>query len=511
MVLAVGTVSAKESTKIYATFGDCTSASYSDNTYSWTDSQNRMWLFPTSGLNLDVTKYQKLHVKVTDKTGGGSTGFCVRIFTGDAYSTPTASQDYYSSTEIDFDLTSVSGTINRIDIRGLGTSGFKILASDVYLWGEYEAMEITTTLNSSTTKTDPFQWYTSTDGSTKTEMSSGDLYKNQFGSEGHKEILSSVGSNLGYKNGFFDITGYDNATVNITTYSDSRDSQIRLLQATGETSTTNFVMDANKAGATTTSLSGLTTRWIAGIYSNNSSENGQNITSVVFSKDYNAASTTEFSIAASASSTVNYDREFKAGKVYTICLPFAVRKADLNGTVYKFSEVTSDGVVRFTEANTPNAYTPYLFVPNADCTPFNGVTYAIVASADKGTMNSGVKQTGTDNTWWNFQGTLVHIDDVKTTADDRPAYGWDASTGNFVKVGTSVSIDAFRGYILAPSGYSGARLNVIFDDEATGIQSANGEGFMVNGSNAMYNLQGQRVSENHKGLVIKNGKKVAIK
>ena len=508
-------------------------ASYSDGTFSWSGTtNNKMLLFDNLLGNVDISKYKYLVVKVSNRSD--NVGFRILIMCGGNYSTDNFGETY-TQDEVKIDLTSLTysgdvtvnssqvassySNISRINIAGSSsaTGSLKISASDVYLeTDEYESMEITTTLNSSTTKTNPFQWYTSSDGSTKIEMSSGSLYKNQFGTAGTKEILSSVGSDLGYNNGFFDVAGYDNVIINIDSYDSNRDNQVRLLQATGATATSNFNIDVTAAGATTKSLSSLTTTWIAGLYTkygSSTQDNSQAITSLAFNKDYNAASTTEFSIAASASSTVNYDRKFEAGKVYTICLPFAVRKADLNGTVYKFNEVTSDGVVRFAEANTPQAYTPYLFVPSADCTPFNGVTYAIVASADKGTMNSGVLQKGTENTWWNFQGTLAHIDDVATAAGNRTAYGWDASTGNFVKVGTGVSIDAFRGYILAPSGYgsSPARLNVIFDDEATGIQSVNGSGLKVNGSEAYYNLSGQRVIQPTKGLYIVNGKKVAIK
>jgi hypothetical protein len=57
-----------------------------------------------------------------------------------------------------------------------------------------------------------------------------------------------------------------------------------------------------------------------------------------------------------------------------------------------------------------------------------------------------------------------------------------------------------------------ARINLVFeDDQTTGIS---GERRVESGEFATapaYNLQGQRVNANHKGLVIKNGKKVVIK
>ena len=49
-------------------------------------------------------------------------------------------------------------------------------------------------------------------------------------------------------------------------------------------------------------------------------------------------------------------------------------------------------------------------------------------------------------------------------------------------------------------------LNIIFDDETiTGVETVQGEGFMVN--DEYYNLNGQQVTKDYKGIVIVNGKK----
>ena len=61
------------------------------------------------------------------------------------------------------------------------------------------------------------------------------------------------------------------------------------------------------------------------------------------------------------------------------------------------------------------------------------------------------------------------------------------------------------------SGVSLARMAVVIDDDATDVQSAteaNGYRLMANG---IYNLQGQRVNKNYKGIVIKNGNKTLVK
>ena len=47
------------------------------------------------------------------------------------------------------------------------------------------------------------------------------------------------------------------------------------------------------------------------------------------------------------------------------------------------------------------------------------------------------------------------------------------------------------------------------EEETDGIKSVQGSGFTVNGE--AYNLSGQRVGKDYKGIVIKNGKKYIIK
>lgn len=56
-----------------------------------------------------------------------------------------------------------------------------------------------------------------------------------------------------------------------------------------------------------------------------------------------------------------------------------------------------------------------------------------------------------------------------------------------------------------PDGAAAKGLRIVFDDEATGIRNVNVNAY---NSNYEYNLQGQRVKGNAKGVIIKNGKKV---
>lgn len=53
-------------------------------------------------------------------------------------------------------------------------------------------------------------------------------------------------------------------------------------------------------------------------------------------------------------------------------------------------------------------------------------------------------------------------------------------------------------------------INILYEPVADGIQSVGAES-SAKFQNAIYNMAGQRVGKNFKGLVIKNGKKVVVK
>jgi uncharacterized protein YjdB len=71
----------------------------------------------------------------------------------------------------------------------------------------------------------------------------------------------------------------------------------------------------------------------------------------------------------------------------------------------------------------------------------------------------------------------------------------------------SAYVPVGKAYLVAPSA-SGARLNIRWGDDATGIQTLKSE---FSNDDAIYDLQGQRVVTPTKGLYIINGKKVVIK
>lgn len=523
LVMTAGAVNAKtDKFACNVTFPDNKSANCEYNTstktFSWSQANsNSMRILKELKGNVVLSKYKWLNVKVKNLTSN----FRIFIYCDNNGSTTSYNETFTGDVRID--LTSITLTtsghtyanINNINIAGSGstsTGSLNIEEADVYLeTDEYENMEIISTLNSSTTLTSPFQWYTSSDGTTKTNAT-GSFSRKQFETAGIKEILALAGSNLGYGNGFFDITGYDNVTVNIDSYDNTKDSQLRLLQATGSSSTTNFDIDVTKAGATTKSLSTLSTRWIAGVYTKSGFSNSQAITSIAFSKDFKATSTTAFNIAASSSSTVNYDRAFTEGEKYTICLPFALTKTEVSaaGDFYELSSV-SDDVLNFNKVTDTEteAYKPYIFVPKTTGTPFASLTNKAILATPA--APSGYATPAGSYT---FQGVLAATENVMGDNPGCYVYGFSAKDGSFVKVtGNSISVKAFRAYITVSTtagAGAGARgfMKASFGggDGTTAIKKV--ETVSDDDPNApVYNLAGQQVDASYKGIVIKNGKK----
>ena len=89
----------------------------------------------------------------------------------------------------------------------------------------------------------------------------------------------------------------------------------------------------------------------------------------------------------------------------------------------------------------------------------------------------------------------------------------DTKGVGFFKASATGSLAAHKAYLdLGKNGGLGSRdfLGLSFDDETTGIANVN-DNVNFNADAPMYNLAGQRVGKNYKGVVIQNGKKMLMK
>ena len=228
------------------------------------------------------------------------------------------------------------------------------------------------------------------------------------------------------------------------------------------------------------------------------------------------------------SCAVTYKRTFTAGKASTVCLPFAY--APKTGEhFYTFTGIEQKGneyVATMTEeaGATLAANKPYLYMPSGD-TDFSG-TYAIPADIKAGTTPNGdwtFVGTYEANTWDGTQTGIYGFSGVSQVGIEQ---------GQFVKVGTGVSIAPMRCYLKYKGGeadYQAApqlgrragselpqsiRVRLV---NANGEVTSIGEEISVKREDAAaagwYMLDGRKLSgtPTQKGIYIVNGKKVVIK
>lgn len=505
LTFMVGALNAKTD-KLTASLAAENGATYSENVFTWTSIPSngggqRLKLFNNMIGNIDLTKYKYLHIKISDKSDAGWR--FVIMCNNNANTEAYHSDSYGSTTEVTVDLTTLTlndgsartlSEVNGIYVQGQWSAGnFTIKAEDCYLETyDYETMSIQTSLTSSSTINDPINIYTTSE----TVWDNTTNFVNKIGQD-----VSNNNVIYGHKNGsradiHFYVTGYDKVQVNLTT---AAANQVRFF---GVNDSEGNLTIATAAGTTKyeESLNGLTTFY--NIKSQNSGSAGTiKISSINFIKDFDEISSTDFNIAASNNSTVNYDRTFTKDRKSTVCLPFALNRTEVDAAG-KFYELTDyDGTtLTFNQVTVTEAYKPYLFEAKKTGTPFSSLTNkAIVASSDATTSYTTDENDGFTAT---FTGTLAH----KTV---NGYYGWNSTNGVFSKATSdAVTIDAFRAYITVNgvSGVSPARgLRAVFGDEITEINEVKSQKKVEDG--VLYNLSGQRVSANHKGIVIKNGRK----
>ena len=96
-----------------------------------------------------------------------------------------------------------------------------------------------------------------------------------------------------------------------------------------------------------------------------------------------------------------------------------------------------------------------------------------------------------------------------TTEFDGTTYDYILCDGLFYRIGDG-TVATTKAYLHLDSAPASRSLNIVFGDEATGINMVQDSRFMVHGSE-YFNLNGQRISQPSKGLYILNGKKLMVK
>lgn len=219
-------------------------------------------------------------------------------------------------------------------------------------------------------------------------------------------------------------------------------------------------------------------------------------------------------------------RTINAHEWSTICLPFDMTEEQIYeafGNDVRLAEFT-DYEVDYDEDDNVVALTvnfdgtdlsegfygnyPYLIKTSKDITEFE-VRATIdpdeagaVAEYDNG--KKGKQRV----VYGSFFGTY-HAGDI------IPAQGLFLSSGKFYYSTGKTHLKAFRGYfqfddvLASVEDIAGVKFHFFLDDEATGIETLSPAHSQE--KETMYNIAGQRVGRNYKGIVIENGKKVLVK
>lgn len=195
--------------------------------------------------------------------------------------------------------------------------------------------------------------------------------------------------------------------------------------------------------------------------------------------------------------SLTFNRSFATDKgKYTLMVPFDIDNPADYGTFYTFSSYdANNGKVSFATSNTVEANTPYVMAPAKNFTSIELSNAKIHATSATEEQEDELGLIGTYE---------------KITAPEG-AYGYaasaadDISQGQFVRLGSNVSVSPYRAYLWLGASAVNAKLDADFSNnggEITGINSLGNENV-----GTMYNLNGQVVGKYYNGVVIKNGKK----
>lgn len=192
-------------------------------------------------------------------------------------------------------------------------------------------------------------------------------------------------------------------------------------------------------------------------------------------------------------------RTFAANNPHTLYLPFAVSTTDINGCFYEYDSCDGNSV-KFTKVKegATKANKAYLFKSETDekivFTGEGAIEYLPTFEEEYG--DPGLYGRYTTKTF------------TAAEANEGIYYGW--AGGEFKRAGKDAKVKPNRAYLKLPASDASnapARLSVKFEDEnTTGIINIEREDSRT--ESPIYNLNGQRVGNSYRGVVIKNGKKI---
>ena len=213
----------------------------------------------------------------------------------------------------------------------------------------------------------------------------------------------------------------------------------------------------------------------------------------------------------------SYDRTFVKDRWSTLCLPFSIGEEKLTElketygmTVEELVSFDSaEGKLKFDTSSEIKANHPYIIRVGSDCAPFKDMDFETTVSKSTAMDDAeidGARMFGTFET--------MTVD----SSEEMAYYGFNSSTGQFIRVGKNATLPSFRACIAitttsATVGSMPAALALEHLIE-TSIEGVNVD--KAASDDAIYNMQGQKMGSKDgkklpKGVYIIGGKKKIIK
>lgn len=203
-----------------------------------------------------------------------------------------------------------------------------------------------------------------------------------------------------------------------------------------------------------------------------------------------------------------FDRTFTTNQWTTMCLPISIDELQLENLkntlklkVYSLTSFEAEtNKLNFAEVEKIEANTPYLIRFNGVFSELPKITNCTVkptSAVNDITVEDGVTFCGA------FEPSILESNENVTY------YGYDAANGIFRKVGKNVKLYPFRAYIMmtAKNDDAPAKLATFFlneDENTTNITEIRADN---EDDKRCYNISGQRVHHNARGIIICNGRK----
>lgn len=255
-----------------------------------------------------------------------------------------------------------------------------------------------------------------------------------------------------------------------------------------------------------------------GMNNNNSSERGYNYAidggTVSDTKTVNANTPSVLEIdqvLASGDHTITLNITYSRTPSFDYLLITKLGPATVSAPIVSstgYATFSSKYALDFTGITALTAYTATSYNgTSVTLTPVTGTVAANTGLVIKGvttdipTVDTGDAQDGNllqpcDGSWTTLSKSSTGTNYVLSVQDETVVFApIDA---------VSATLRAGSAYLYVPTS-TGAKLRLVFGDDATAINGIESEKNAENG--AIYNLAGQRVGKDYKGIVIKNGKK----